>query len=363
MAKVYEKKPHVELGFIADDLDRKLLHSAYFPSKVGGRPSWLHLSSLPAPESLLCKSCGKPTIFLLQVYAPLGENPSCFHRTLFLFVCRDPACSQTNDASNILVFRSQLPRSNPFYSFEPPDYDTKKVDVSKFHDASEYQTLCVVCGCPGTKSCSGCRKRNFCSKEHQKVDWTLGGHKVSCKSASSDVSTESSNDAFLFPEQHIETEPDEDEEEEEEEQGEVDEQKELDKAKQFQGQLADPELEAMASKETEGMKAFAKFKEKIASSPEQMMRYSRGGEPVWISDSALPLVPPCEVCHSRRTFEFQIMPQLLTHLNVDDVGKSIDWGVICVFTCSESCDIVLSGSQPGESAYRQEFVIKQDIAQ
>lgn len=111
------------------------------------------------------------------------------------------------------------------------------------------------------------------------------------------------------------------------------------------------------------MKAFAKFKEKIASSPEQMMRYSRGGEPVWISDSALPLVPPCEVCHSRRTFEFQILPQLLTHLNVDDVGKSIDWGVICVFTCSSSCDIVLSGSQTGESAYRQEFVIKQDIAQ
>ena len=35
----------------------------------------------------------------------------------------------------------------------------------------------MVCGCSGTKNCSGCRKRNFCSKEHQKVDWTLGAHK------------------------------------------------------------------------------------------------------------------------------------------------------------------------------------------
>lgn len=365
MATADEKTPHVELGFVADECDPKLLHSAYFPSKIGGRPSWLHLSSLPTPESLLCKNCSKPTIFLLQIYAPLDEKPSCFHRTLFLFVCRDPACSQTDDASNFLVFRSQLPRTNPFYSFAPPEYDTKKVDVSAFHDASEYQTLCVVCGCSGTKSCSGCRERNFCSKEHQKVDWTLGGHRGACKKSSAESSFKLSSDAFLFREQHIETEadPDEENDDDDDEEGDVDVEKEMEKLKQYKGDLPDPELEAMASKSSSELKVFTNFKKKIASAPEQIMRYSRGGEPVWISDAALPIVPQCEVCHSPRKFEFQIMPQLLTHLNVDDVGKSIDWGVVSVFTCSESCDIPSSGSQPGETAYRPEFVIKQDVSQ
>lgn len=366
MATADEKAPHVELGYVAEECDPTLLHSAYFPSKIGGRPSWLHLSSLPTPESLLCKNCSKPTILLLQVYAPLEEKPSCFHRTLFLFVCRDPACSKTDDSSNFLAFRSQLPRTNPFYSFDPPDYDTKKVDVTKFHNASEYQSLCVVCGCSGTKNCSGCRKRNFCSKEHQKVDWTLGAHKGACKSAS-ESSYKSSNEAFLFPEQQIDTEPDPDEgcnsADEDEEQGDVDEKEEMEKVKKFQGDLPDPELEAMANKETSEIKAFTNFKKKIESAPDQIMRYSRGGEPVWISESALPLVPPCEVCRSPRKFEFQIMPQLLTHLDVDDVGKSIDWGVISVFTCEESCDISPEGSQIRESAYRQEFVVKQDVSQ
>ena len=85
----------------------------------------------------ICKSL-VPHQYLFPLFP---EKPSCFHRTLFLFVCRDPACSKTDDSSNFLAFRSQLPRTNPFYSFDPPDYDTKKVDVTKFHNASEYQVL------------------------------------------------------------------------------------------------------------------------------------------------------------------------------------------------------------------------------
>lgn len=361
MAAAEEKTINVDLGFLAKEHDPKLLHSAYFPSKIGGRPSWLHLSSLPSPESLLCKNCSKPTVFLLQVYAPLDGKPNCFHRSLFLFVCRDPSCSKADDGTNFLVFRSQLPRTNPFFSYEPPEYNTRKVDMSKLHDAAEYQTMCVVCGGVGPKCCSGCQKRNFCSKDHQKVDWTLGGHRGNCKNSTGQMSTSAANDAFLFPVHQIETEPDE--EEDDEEGGDVNENEEMEKARQFQGDLADPELEAMASKETPNTKAFSDFKKKIAAAPEQILRYSRGGNPLWISNSDLPVVPPCEACGSPRKFEFQIMPQLLAHLNVDDVGKSIDWGVVCVFTCSNSCDIKLSEFQAGESAYQPEFVIKQDVSQ
>jgi len=169
---------------------------------------------------------------------------------------------------------------------------------------------------------------------------------------------------FLFPEQQIETEADPDDDEEGEEEGsqEVNEAKEMERVKEYQSDLLDPELEAMASPETSGYKAFSAFKKKVAAAPEQILRYSRGGEPVWISEAAVPMIPPCESCLSPRKFEFQIMPQLLTHLNVDDVGKSIDWGVVCVFTCSESCDIPLTQNVDlSNSAYRPEFVVKQDV--
>lgn len=69
----------------------------------------------------------------MQVYANADNDPPhAFHRVLFVFVCRDPNCSkvgegipyqhvvQTNDASNFIAFRCQMPRENPFYSADKP---------------------------------------------------------------------------------------------------------------------------------------------------------------------------------------------------------------------------------------------------
>ena len=50
----------------------------------------------------------------------------------------------------------------------------------------------------------------------------------------------------------------------------------------------------------------------------------------------------------------QVMPQLLTYLDVDSVGDSIDWGTLCVYTCRDSCDI--------QNTYSKEFVWKQDFS-
>ena len=61
----------------------------------------------------------------------------------------------------------------------------------------------------------------------------------------------------------------------------------------------------------------------------QVLRYARGGKPLWISDrDQLPpppvpplapaaggaAVPRCEYCDGPREFEFQVMPQLLHSL-------------------------------------------------
>ena len=49
----------------------------------------------------------------------------------------------------------------------------------------------------------------------------------------------------------------------------------------------------------------------------------------------------------------QVMPQLLNYLKADTLGTSVDWGVVAVFTCAESCRLGIG--------YTEEFVWKQDI--
>ncbi|KGL78387.1 Programmed cell death protein 2, partial [Tinamus guttatus] len=121
--------------------------------------------------------------------------------------------------------------------------------------------------------------------------------------------------------------------------------------------LDEETLEAMAKHETEDDKIFQKFKERIAAEPEQIIRYCRGGEgPIWVSGENIPEekdIPNCS-CGAKRIFEFQIMPQLLNHLQVDSLGESIDWGTLAVYTCAESC------SEGG--GYAEEFIWKQDFS-
>lgn len=169
----------IELGFI-EKSEIWRLTSPFFPSKVGGRPSWLSLTDLPNSSKLLCGNCGKPVIFLLQIYCPVDAFEGTFHRTLFLFICKDSVCHSQNSNKPFIVFRSQLPRVNSVYNFEPIEEESVKT--------SEFDTtikkfginLCVLCGCnAGNKKCSKCHTTFYCSKEHQLIHWK-GGHKTAC---------------------------------------------------------------------------------------------------------------------------------------------------------------------------------------
>lgn len=63
----------------------------------------------------------------------------------------------------------------------------------------------------------------------------------------------------------------------------------------------------------------------------QVVRYSRGGSPLWISSQHIPSeqdVPPC-VCGAQRTFEFQVVtaflkvqcPQLIFNIIAPEVSQ------------------------------------------
>lgn len=187
-AKHRRMEKEVELGFAEeidgdDEVRRLQMTSAFFPSKIGGIPAWLNPQDLPNSNRMICKICQKPTAFLLQVYAPMPDERS-FHRTIFLFCCKDGKCHAKSRSDCFLVLRNQLKRENMFYQFHPPpDLDEMK-ELSLKSIADEFKpkawtSLCDVCGCKGDKKCSKCHMAQYCSREHQAVDWK-SGHKMFC---------------------------------------------------------------------------------------------------------------------------------------------------------------------------------------
>eukprot|EP00058_Branchiostoma_floridae_P018915 XP_002604404.1 hypothetical protein BRAFLDRAFT_79292 [Branchiostoma floridae] len=298
-----EKASSVDLGFV-EETDSWRLLSRFFPSKVGGKPAWLALKSVPTACELDCGVCGKPTVFLLQVYSPRTDQTTCFHRTVFVFCCRNPPCHARNSATPFRVYRSQLPRQNDFYDFEPPDEDTPSSEAEVLQAEKEYN-LCCVCGCGGAKACSRCHQVRYCSKEHQVLDWRAG-HKAACGGGSD---------------------------------------------------LQEKDLEAAARQETEEDQQFSVFRRRVRKEPEQVLRYDLGGAPLWVSRQHIPTaedIPDC-TCGAPRQLEFQVMPQLLNYLQVDSLKDSIDWGTLAVYTCVNSCE--------QGTAYHPEFLWKQDYSE
>eukprot|EP00051_Salpingoeca_urceolata_P018405 m.257859 g.257859 ORF g.257859 m.257859 type:complete len:217 (-) comp19185_c0_seq4:220-870(-) len=83
------------------------------------------------------------------------------------------------------------------------------------------------------------------------------------------------------------------------------------------------------------------FRERTKAQPEQVLRYQLGGEPLWIGSRqpSASDIPLCPNCAADRAFEFQICPQLIPYLEVEETlsDTSMDLGVLAVYTCSNSC--------------------------
>ena len=360
----------LSLGFV-EKTPGWLLASRFFSSKVGGKPAWLDLKNLPTSGETSCQKCGNPLAFLLQVYAYLDIDPNCFHRVIFVFMCKDYNCHQTEDSTPFKVFRSQLSQKNEFYPYkgpvESPGWKTE-LNVGKYGKLK----VCRVCGCPGTIKCSGCSKVSYCSKNHLTMD-RKARHKKECNKSNFKYSYQEDEkilSSFLLPQGEIIIKEDDGEvsdSDDEEGSEEVDEKKELEKIQELEksGKAMSVEDLEDCSTEPEDQvtedKNWKRWQKVVKCEKDQVIRYQRTGNPLWISANNVPgedQIPKCEYCGSKRVFEFQIMPQLLDYLklnnSVDD--KSIDWGILAVYTCEESC----SSSENESKAYKSEFIWKQD---
>lgn len=327
----------VDLGFFEPDYETWELESRHFPAKIGGKPAWLNLKHLPQPSQLECQYCAKPSSFLLQVYCPDDEATHAFHRTLFVFICTNSSCWTEGKAAPILVFRSQLPRQNSFYPMEAPmDGAGWRPDIH----ASAHTTLCPVCGCLATKLCGRCRGVSYCSEAHQRLDWK-GGHKALCREGYKwdGRSVVPSASKVLLPEGIIEreAEPAEDGREPDEE---VPDYSHL--ISNEGGEMSAEDLDKFTAAESDTQDpAMDKFRERVRRAPDQVMRYERRGKPLLCNKQQMKNPPNCSRCGSVRTFEMQIMPQILSELKLgmDLVDAGLDWGSIYVFTCDRSCAV------------------------
>lgn len=68
----------------------------------------------------------------------------------------------------------------------------------------------------------------------------------------------------------------------------------------------------------------------VTSAPNgQVLRYcvEEGAAPLWGRTSPRPdTIPPCKLCGAQRRFEFQILPQMLAFLGIDDTQEDApDW--------------------------------------
>lgn len=331
----------VDLGFIEPTEQAQFLWNIHFPSKVGGRPAWLDLKSIPSPDELKCDHCQDQLTFLLQLYASL-DQPESFHRTIYLFVCPNETCNKPNDNSNFRVFRNQIPRRNDYYDYHPVPEDAKKID-----EAQPKFKLCTVCGCRGPFNCAKCKSVSYCCKSHQKIDWKAG-HKEQC---GQDGGTGTMSGSLVqFPEFEIVLEPEEKETHEP-----VQLEKELQALKEYETDekaslhnVPDSELSKYAVEEED--KFFAKFRKRISKEPEQVLRYDREGQVLWMAEAnRLEALPKCTSCNGDRVFEFQVMPQLLNSLK----SETLDWGILAVYTCKDSCG--------ADGKYIREFLHRQDI--
>eukprot|EP01098_Paradermamoeba_levis_P006989 TRINITY_DN28_c0_g1_i7.p1 TRINITY_DN28_c0_g1~~TRINITY_DN28_c0_g1_i7.p1 ORF type:complete len:431 (-),score=136.79 TRINITY_DN28_c0_g1_i7:186-1478(-) len=392
------------LGFVRkfeeDDYD---FNFRWFSSKVGGKPAWLVPENLPNRSQLTCGVCEGQLSFLLQLYGPLSAQPSAYHRQMYVFCCKKGECHKNASSSSQIfkVFRAQIPKENPFYDEEVSELDEEEEGNDRLIKA--IALVCELCGQAGDKRCGGCRHVRYCSKQHQLDDWNLG-HDVECKDWKECSGCKSALDSFycqrrkewgrklydtspsaspslkalqrrrspfLFEEFKVFTE-DEDEEEVRKKEKEVEEKMEqlkLLSIKEGNFKEKDDEDEDGEEEEKKEDKVFTVFQKKIAVYPDQILRYylHKGvREPEWVTTKGRPKagdIPPCPSCSSPRVLEFQILPQLLYFLNVDEKKDvtAIDWATLVIYTCKNSCSPAPSPSSPSPSpyVYHEEFLWRQ----
>lgn len=391
----------VVLGFAEKLKFNSVASSELFSSKAGGRPVWLY-RDVPPPPPLQCRKCDKVLSLLLQLYAPLEDNDAAFHRFLYLFVCRASGCAGGPGSARVLA--SQLPRRNVFYAYDAEDdvkgsYDERDAARHPDETAIQKRSSCALCGFAATAHCGQCKEEWYCSRDCQRIDWRIG-HRQFCRGNEADslegdtAVMERKRREWLLTEFEIVNEScptpgggcsergpndgSDDENVGETDDSKVDSTKIVSLGMNAAG--VEPSLQDVSPKELPKSlfesarreredNAFRRFSEMMRDAPDQVVRYWRGGRPLWAARGGRPGTDEqtCSRCGGPNVFELQVLPQILYVLGVESGGEKslaarcggLDFGTIAIFSCAAACGA--GPSDAGEFTYAEEVAHVQRI--
>ncbi|XP_048014722.1 programmed cell death protein 2-like [Megalobrama amblycephala] len=328
----------VLVGICDGAIDKKI-NTSYCTNKIGDRPDLLPIITLQYP---ICRLCQRGLSHVVQVYCPLAASP--YHRTINVFACTNPQCCGKSESW--IVLRSQC-----------LDDDIKGNQDNK-------TTTCTESAMSRTDWCDEADDWGMDDEEQANVaesgvqlpnDGVCEGTDVSSKfqdlcidGGVDQQSTIQPTDVPIFQSFYIsvmeETDLDGFHDTDHEN-------KLLREYEEREGVIVG-ETQSCASGEAQeeyekatvkhGDEVFTSFMKKISLCPEQVLRYSWSGSPLFITEppsNVNQMVPFCGHCSSPRVFEFQLMPALVSLLSSagTNLDISLEFGTVLVYTCRNSC--------------------------
>ncbi|XP_030587283.1 programmed cell death protein 2-like isoform X2 [Archocentrus centrarchus] len=322
------------LGVSDGEIDPRRHRSSYLTNKVGGRPDWPPAVSPRRPR---CGRCGAPLAHVVQVYCPLDASP--YHRNLHLFACSGAECSGRSECWTVL--RSQcLEAEAARTSGRPAPARGAAPRATDWCDAADDW------GMEGEEDGWGGDAKD----ETQAEEKTAAPEGTDISSHLQDLSLEElQEDVAAFRPFFISVVEeadlcgeDHDDLEHAQELLREYERREGVAVGEMEGSGGGGEEKYEKTRARHGDAIFSRFMKTISACPQQILRYCRGGKPLFISEppsNMAQLVPACSSCGESRTFELQLMPALVSLLQWEggSTGVELEFGTVLVYTCTSSC--------------------------
>ncbi|XP_002711551.2 programmed cell death protein 2-like isoform X1 [Oryctolagus cuniculus] len=320
---------------------------AWTASKLGGLPDALPAVAAPRPA---CARCAEPLALVVQVYCPLEGSP--FHRVLHVFACARPGCGD-GGARSWKVFRSQCPQVPEEAAQDPQKQEGGLAAEDWCEGADDWGSDSEEAPAPrmpwdvGKEPASAKGADWTAQLQHLCLqDAALGAPRPTRPGGGEGVASPPAAPQFL---PHYICVVDEDDYRDDCCAG-------LDHARSLlrhyvqregvdleqllaHGLSTDGDEKYEKTVMKSGDQTFYKFMKRIAACQEQILRYSWSGEPLFLTCPASQVaeLPACGHCGSQRTFEFQLMPALVSMLQGANSGVSVEFGTVLVYTCEKSC--------------------------
>ncbi|XP_056272695.1 programmed cell death protein 2-like isoform X2 [Pseudoliparis swirei] len=348
------------VGLCDAEVDPQRHGSSFRTNKVGGLPDWPPGVFRKSP---LCGRCGGPLAQVVQVYCPLEASP--YHRNLHLFACTRAACSGRSDCWKVLRSQSleeeEREEERPPPAQEAPRSATEWCDTADDWGMEEEEEEEKGGGGGGG---GGGVEKEVAAAPHTEAGETDVSRRLQVLRL---VDSDSQQEVPVLRAFFISVV------EEADLYGEED---ELQHARRLLREYEGREGVAAGGLEDEGGgggekyektrarhgdAVFSRFMKKISLCPQQILRYRRGGKPLFVSEPrAGDAAPPCASCGGARTFELQLMPALVSLLRRrkrEEEEEELEFGTVLVYTCRSSCWTQGPGSGSGPAV--EEFCLVQ----